>query len=117
MWLTVPVEEQGANGKTTISGGKSNKRGTPQGGVISPLLSNLYMNRFPSVQPSPSFSRVGIRDFTFEVCTGFTHVMARRVARPPKAAFVTRLRSGQLTQPNRSSATRPIDNYLGGTFL
>jgi RNA-directed DNA polymerase len=46
MWLTVPVEEQGANGKTTISGGKSNKRGTPQGGVISPLLSNLYMNRF-----------------------------------------------------------------------
>jgi RNA-directed DNA polymerase len=46
MWLTAPVEEQGANGKTTISGGKSNKRGTPQGGVISPLLSNLYMNRF-----------------------------------------------------------------------
>ena len=46
MWLTAPVEEQGANGKTTISGGKSNKRGTPQGGVISPLLSNLYMRRF-----------------------------------------------------------------------
>ena len=46
MWLTVPVEEQGANGKTAISGGESNKRGTPQGGVISPLLSNLYMNRF-----------------------------------------------------------------------
>ena len=32
-------------------------------------------------------------------CTGFTHVMARRVARPPKAAFVTRLRSGQLPNP------------------
>ncbi|MGH6869059.1 MAG: hypothetical protein ACREDA_09390, partial [Methylocella sp.] len=30
MWLTVPVEEQGANGKTTISGRKSNERGTPQ---------------------------------------------------------------------------------------
>ncbi len=51
------------------------------------------------MQPSPSFSRVGIRDFTFEACTGFTHVMARRVARPPKAAFVTRLRSGQLPNP------------------
>jgi RNA-directed DNA polymerase len=27
-------------------GGKSNTRGTPQGGVASPLLANIYMNRF-----------------------------------------------------------------------
>jgi len=29
-----------------MSGGKSNTRGTPQGGVASPLLANIYMNRF-----------------------------------------------------------------------
>jgi hypothetical protein len=29
-----------------MSGGKSSRRGTPQGGVISPLLANVYMNRF-----------------------------------------------------------------------
>jgi RNA-directed DNA polymerase len=29
-----------------MSGGKSSRRGTPQGGVISPLLANIYMNRF-----------------------------------------------------------------------
>jgi RNA-directed DNA polymerase len=29
-----------------IGGGKSNMRGTPQGGVVSPLLANIYMNRF-----------------------------------------------------------------------
>jgi hypothetical protein len=49
----------------------------------------------PSTRPSPSYRRVGIRDFTFEACSGFTRVTARRVARPPKAAFVRRLRSSQ----------------------
>jgi len=46
MWLKVPVEERGSSGKVTMTGGKSNKCGTPQGGVVSPMLSNLYMNRF-----------------------------------------------------------------------
>ncbi|MCD9113394.1 reverse transcriptase domain-containing protein, partial [Bradyrhizobium japonicum] len=38
LWLRVPVEERDSNGKRRMSGGKSNKCGTPQGGVISPLL-------------------------------------------------------------------------------
>jgi len=46
MWLTAPVEERDGDGTRRMSGGKSNKRGTPQGGVVSPLLANLYMNRF-----------------------------------------------------------------------
>ena len=29
-----------------MTGGKRNTRGTPQGGVASPLLANIYMNRF-----------------------------------------------------------------------
>ena len=35
-----------ADGTRRIVGGKGNKRGTPQGGVASPLLANIYMNRF-----------------------------------------------------------------------
>ena len=46
LWLTAPVEERGDNGTRRMSGGKSSKRGTPQGGVVSPLLANIYMNRF-----------------------------------------------------------------------
>jgi RNA-directed DNA polymerase len=46
MWLRAPVEERDADGTRRMSGGKSNTRGTPQGGVASPLLANIYMNRF-----------------------------------------------------------------------
>ena len=46
LWLKAPIEERDRNGKRRISGGKGNTHGTPQGGVISPLLANIYMNRF-----------------------------------------------------------------------
>src|SRR4029077_17931572 len=46
LWRRAPVEERDGNGTRRMSGGKSNKRGTPQGGVASPLLSVIYMNRF-----------------------------------------------------------------------
>lgn len=43
MWLKCPVVEEDKNGKRRIS---KPDRGTPQGGVISPLLSNLYLHKF-----------------------------------------------------------------------
>ena len=46
MWLKVPVEERDENGKRRMAGGRSSRCGTPQGGVVSPMLANLYMNRF-----------------------------------------------------------------------
>ena len=49
-----------------------------------------------SARPSPPYGRVGIHIVTFEACSGFTHVTARWIAGPPKAAFVTRLRSVRL---------------------
>jgi group II intron reverse transcriptase/maturase len=38
-WLKAPVNDEGQ-----YKGGKRNKEGTPQGGVISPLLANLYLH-------------------------------------------------------------------------
>ncbi len=46
MWLKAPVEETDGQGRRRLTGGKSSTKGTPQGGVISPLLANLYINRF-----------------------------------------------------------------------
>jgi group II intron reverse transcriptase/maturase len=40
-WLRAPVVEEGKDGKRRIL---PNRCGTPQGGVISPLLANLYLN-------------------------------------------------------------------------
>lgn len=46
LWLKAPIEETDGAGKRRLTGGKSSTRGTPQGGVASPMLANLYMNRF-----------------------------------------------------------------------
>ena len=46
LWLKAPIEEKDGEGTRRIVGGKSNTSGTPQGGVASPLLANIYMNRF-----------------------------------------------------------------------
>jgi RNA-directed DNA polymerase len=46
LWLKVPVVDRDKDGRGRMSGGRKSKKGTPQGGVISPLLANLYMNRF-----------------------------------------------------------------------
>jgi RNA-directed DNA polymerase len=46
LWLKTPIEERDEDGKRRMSGGKSSTCGTPQGGVISPTLANIYMNRF-----------------------------------------------------------------------
>jgi RNA-directed DNA polymerase len=45
-WLKAPVETTDGDGKRRMEGGKASMYGVPQGGVISPLIANIYMNRF-----------------------------------------------------------------------
>ena len=46
LWLTTPVIEKNIQGRTTRT---TPKQGTPQGGVISPLLANLFLHWFDKV--------------------------------------------------------------------
>jgi hypothetical protein len=68
----------------------------------------------PLMQPSLNGRRVGNRIVTFDLLRLHSRY-GPPVAQPLKAAFVTRLQP--VTRPNRSSATRSIDNSLGGIFL
>ena len=44
LWLKAPIEVRSQRGKSTRM--RPGNRGTPQGGVLSPLLANIYMRRF-----------------------------------------------------------------------
>ena len=46
MWLKAPIEEEDGRGGRKIS---RSIKGTPQGGVISPLLANIYLHWFEKV--------------------------------------------------------------------
>jgi len=57
-WLRAPVREDGQD-----KGGRKKKVGVPQGGVISPLLSNIYLNLLDRIvaHPGSIFGRQDIR--------------------------------------------------------
>lgn len=57
-WLKVPVDEDGK-----LSSGKKNNKGTPQGGVISPLLANIYFHLIDRIVNNTKslFSQYGIK--------------------------------------------------------
>jgi group II intron reverse transcriptase/maturase len=57
-WLKAPVKEDGH-----YQSGKNNHIGTPQGGVISPLLANIYFHLIDRIVNNPRslFSRYGVK--------------------------------------------------------
>lgn len=56
-WLKAPIYEEGQ-----FKGGRTNREGVPQGGVISPLLSNLYLHLLDRIVSYSKglFKRLGI---------------------------------------------------------
>src|SRR5437868_7991662 len=59
----------------------------------------------PFARPSPVNRRVGIHNFTFEACSGFTRVTACKVAARPTADSCPEASTRPVTRPDRSVAT------------
>ncbi len=82
MWLTAPIVEEKADGKKEYKG---NDKGTPQGGVISPLLANIYLNvldtlwKSKKVQERLEARLVRYADDIVAVCRGNTERILRGI--------------------------------------
>jgi hypothetical protein len=81
LWLKAPIEERDdCDGTRRIDGGKSNARGTPQGGVVSPLLANIYMKSVPEVLAADR-ARGGVPGTRHRLCRRLRHPQSRMCGR------------------------------------
>jgi len=119
MWLKTPVAERTETKKLRYSGGKRNKRGTPQGGVISPLLANIYLNELDREfgREDGTLRRSGARMVRY--ADDFV-VLARYIGEPIKAVVRDKIKELGLTLNEEKTsivrATRQSFNFLGFTF-
>jgi len=114
MWLKAPVWEDGK-----IGGGKKNKVGTPQGGVISPLLANIYLHILDKAvkRIGGQFHRYGIRIVRY--ADDFV-LMAKTMAKESLEYLEKMLEKMKLqlnTEKSRIlNAETEAFNFLGFTF-
>jgi RNA-directed DNA polymerase len=120
MWLETPVVEQpDGNGPPQVS---RNKTGTPQGGVISPLLSNIYLHWFDKVFHRPDGPGQWANAKLVRYADDFV-VLARRQTKAMAQFIESKLEQWMGLELNREK-TRVVDlkqvgaslDFLGYTF-
>ena len=114
MWLKTPVFEDGSP-----KGGKKNKTGTPQGGVISPLLANIYLNLMDAIitKPGGYFQRFGVKLVRY----ADDFILMTKVKEAEMISGIKRLinRMGLALNTEKSryvTATDEAFDFLGFTF-
>ena len=114
-WLKAPVMGDSENGKTAcVGGGKGNRRGTPQGGVISPLLSNIYLHLMDRIWQRHELARK-LQATLVRYADDFVVLCRKDVATP---LSIIRTILGRLELELNESKTRIVDaNKEGFSFL
>jgi RNA-directed DNA polymerase len=117
MWLECPVQDDG-DGKRLIR----SEKGTPQGGVISPLLSNVYLNELDLRWHRKGGPRETCNARLVRYADDF--VILGRYIGAPILEFVTGLLEGKMGLTLSAEKTRIVDlkepgqslDFLGYTF-
>jgi RNA-directed DNA polymerase len=121
MWLKAPVvNPQGGGGGGGI--GLRMRKGTPQGGVISPLLANVYLHWFDKVFHRPGGPAVWAKAKLVRYADDFV-VLARYIDRRIEGWIETKLEGWMDLEINRDK-TRVVNlreegaslDFLGYTF-
>lgn len=119
MWLKSPIVDKDKDGKDKLT---KPTRGTPQGGVLSPLLANLYLNKFDQafhLSPDSPFRFANARLIRY--ADDFV-VMARYIGKSIPPWIENQLEKGLQLTINRDKTTivkmRQGDNldFLGFTM-
>uniref|UniRef100_UPI003F49E63C reverse transcriptase domain-containing protein n=1 Tax=Desulfobacterium sp. N47 TaxID=3115210 RepID=UPI003F49E63C len=110
MWLKASVIEVDKDGtKRTIGGGKGNRKGTPQGGVISPLLSNLFLHLLDRIWERRGLDRqIGARIIRY---ADDIVVLCRKSSEP--AMIILRRVLERMGVRLNESKTRVVNTYHG----
>ncbi len=118
-WLNASVEEKDGNGRITR---RRNKQGTPQGGVISPLLANIYLHWFDKV----FYAKDGPAQWAKAVLVRYADdfVVMARYAAPRLQGFVTEKIEGWMGLKINREKTRVVNlrekgqtlDFLGYSF-
>jgi group II intron reverse transcriptase/maturase len=115
MWLSAPIAEEGEDGTRRYKG---NDKGTPQGGVISPLLANIYLNvldkiwKLKKVQERLDARLIRYADDFMVLCRGNTERILKGI----------RVVLGELELTLNEEKTKVVDarqesfNFLGFTM-
>lgn len=121
LWLQAPVVEPGAGAEGTAKVSRA-EQGTPQGGVISPLLSNLYLHwfdrRFQRREGPGHWAKAKLVRYADDFV-----VLARYVG-PQVRGWIEHTLEGWLGLKLNREKTRVVDlkqegeslNFLGYTF-